>query len=254
MTAKILDGEKIAKQIQTEIRAALQKRISQGLRVPGLATILIGDNPASKIYVTKKIEACQELGMVSKYHELPNTITENELLDLIKKLNEDKNIDGILIQLPLPTHINTFHVIENIRPDKDVDGFHPYNVGRLANGNPLLRSCTPKGIITLLDRSNIHNLAGMNAVIVGASNIVGKPMALEFLNLGCTVTVCHNLTKDVADYVKKADILVSAAGSSNLIKGEWIKDGAIVIDVGMNKLADGRLVGDIDFEGAKKKA
>ena len=254
MSAKILDGEKAATQIYIEINAAIKLRKEQGLHIPGLATILIGDNPASQIYVAKKTDVCQKLGMISKSFALPKTTTETELIHLITELNNDKEINGILVQLPLPKHISTNHIIECIAPKKDVDGFHPYNVGRLALGNPTFRSCTPKGIITLLSYYNISNLIGMDTVIIGVSNIVGKPMALELLRIGCTVSICNINTKDISRYVKNADLVISAAGVPKLIKGEWIKENAIVIDVGMNRLPNGQITGDVEFAEAKKKA
>jgi len=254
MPAKILDGEKIAEQIYKEISNKIQLLVNNRLRVPGLATILVGENPASELYVFKKSEVCKKLGMNSKAFTLPSTTSEIDLLNLIDKLNANQEIDGILVQLPLPEHINTHLVLERIKPEKDVDGFHPYNVGKLANGNPALRSCTPKGIMTLLSRYDITNFSGIDAVIIGASNIVGKPMALELLNVGCTVSICHIQTKDISRYIKNADLVISAAGVPNLIKGLWIKEKAIVIDVGMNRLPNGQIIGDIEFEKAKEKA
>jgi methylenetetrahydrofolate dehydrogenase (NADP+)/methenyltetrahydrofolate cyclohydrolase len=254
MTAKIIDGNAISAQIRQEITRGVKERLAQGLRAPGLAVVMLGDNPASKIYVGKKRKSCEEVGFISKAYDLPANTTETILLQLINELNTDDTIDGILIQMPLPQHINANNVLETIRPDKDVDGFHPYNIGRLAVGRPCLRSCTPKGIMTLLHRSGITNLQGMDAVIIGASNIVGKPMALELLLSNCTVTVCHIFTKDIAPYIKHADLVIAAAGVPHLIKGEWIKEGAIVIDVGINRLSDGKIVGDVDFAAAKERA
>ncbi len=253
MTAKIIDGNAVSKLLQQKIASEVKERASKGLRAPGLAVVIVGENPASKIYVGKKRKMCQELGMVSRDYNLPATVPEIELLNLIDALNKDYNIDGILIQLPLPKHINGNKVLENILPDKDVDGFHPYNIGQLSIGHPVLRPCTPKGIMTLLKSTGI-DLKGLNAVVIGASNIVGKPMAMELINARCTVTVCRSTTRDLPAVVRQADIVVAATGVAQMVKGDWIKSGAIVIDVGINKLPDGRLVGDVDFEAAKEKA
>lgn len=217
-----------------------------------MAVILVGSDPASQIYVESKRKNCEELGMYSKSYDLPQNTTENELLNLIDELNNDPLIDGILVQLPLPEHINSTSVIERISPDKDVDGFHPYNVGRLCQRIPTLRACTPYGIIKLLESTKI-DFYGKHAVIVGASNIVGRPMALELLLAGCTVTVTHRFTRDLEFHIKQADILIVAVGKPQFIPGDWIKEGAIVIDVGINRI-DGKLVGDIEFEKAKNKA
>lgn len=254
MTAKIIDGKAIADQIKQEVSVKIKQLKQIGARVPGLAVVIVGDNPASKIYVGSKRKLCQEVGMISKEFDLPATTSEQDLLALIDKLNADKEIDGILVQLPLPQHINANGVLERIHPDKDVDGFHPYNQGMLAIGRPLLRPCTPKGMMTMLERSDIPELKGMEAVIIGASNIVGKPMAMELLIKFCTVTVCHIFTKDVVSHVKRADLVIAAAGVPGLIKGEWIKEGAIVLDVGINRLPDGKIVGDVEFEIAKERA
>lgn len=254
MTAKIIDGKAIAEQIKQEVTAGVQARLNKGLRAPGLAVIIVGENPASKIYVSSKRKTCIEVGMISKEFNLASTTTEQELLALIDQLNNDATIDGILVQLPLPPHIDSNLVLERIKPDKDVDGFHPYNQGLLAVGRPALRPCTPKGMMTMLQRSDIPPLKGMEAVIIGASNIVGKPMALELLIEFCTVTVCHIYTKDITHHIKDADLVIAAAGVPNLIKGSWIKEGAIVIDVGINRLPDGKIVGDVEFEIAKERA
>jgi methylenetetrahydrofolate dehydrogenase (NADP+) / methenyltetrahydrofolate cyclohydrolase len=253
MTAKIIDGLAEAKTLQLKIADQVGQRIADGLRAPGLAVVIVGENPASKIYVGKKRKLCQELNMVSQDYNLPESATEGELLKLIDTLNNDKTIDGILVQLPLPRHIDSGKVLENIRPDKDVDGFHPYNMGKLAIDQPGLRPCTPKGIMTLL-QSTGEDLRGKNAVVIGASNIVGKPMAMELINARCTVTVCRSTTRDLPAAVKQADIVVAATGVAQIVKGDWIKPGAIVIDVGINKTADGKLVGDVDFEQVKKVA
>lgn len=250
MAAKIIDGLVVAKELQQKIAAQVKERIASGQRAPGLAVVIVGANPASKIYVGKKRKMCQELNMVSQDHNLPETVSEDELLKLIAILNHDQTIDGILIQLPLPKHIDSNRVLESIRPDKDVDGFHPYNVGKLSTGQPILRPCTPKGIITLLQSTGV-DLRGKNAVVIGASNIVGKPMAMELINARCTVTICRSTTRDLPAAVKQADIVVAATGVPQMVKGDWIKPGAIVIDVGINKLPSGKLVGDVDFEAAK---
>ncbi|MEI8054561.1 MAG: bifunctional methylenetetrahydrofolate dehydrogenase/methenyltetrahydrofolate cyclohydrolase FolD [bacterium] len=253
MTAKIIDGLAVSKALQQKIADQVKDRLDKGLRAPGLAVVIVGSNPASKIYVGKKRKMCQELHMISQDYNLPETVSELELLKLINTLNNDKIIDGILIQLPLPKHIDSSKVLEEIRPDKDVDGFHPYNVGKLSTGQPVLRPCTPKGIMTLLESTGV-DLKGKSAVVIGASNIVGKPMAMELINARCTVTVCRSTTRDLPSVVKQADIVVAATGVPQMVKGDWIKPGAIVIDVGINKLSDGKLVGDVDFEQAKIQA
>ncbi len=253
MAAKIIDGNAVAKSLQQEITAKVQERVAKGLRVPGLAVVIVGENPASKIYVGKKCKMCQELGMISRDYNLPDTTSEGELLTLIDTLNNDHVVDGILIQLPLPKHINSNQVLERILPDKDVDGFHPYNVGKLSVGEPMLRPCTPKGIMTLLKSTGV-DLKGLHAVVIGASNIVGKPMAMELINARSTVTVCRSTTRNLPGIVRGADIVVAATGVAQMVKGDWIKPGAIVIDVGINKLPEGKLVGDVDFESAKEQA
>lgn len=253
MTARLIDGKAIAAGIRSEIKAQIEARLTRGLRAPGLAVILVGDNPASEVYVRNKRKGCEEAGVHSFAHDLPGTTSQSELLALIDSLNADPSIDGILVQLPLPEHIDTETVVERIRPDKDVDGFHPYNIGRLAVRMPLLRSCTPYGVMTLLKHTG-ETFYGREAVVVGASNHVGRPMGLELLLAGCTVTTCHRFTADLAAHVRQADILVVAAGKPGLVKGEWIKLGATVIDVGINRAADGRLVGDIEFETARERA
>lgn len=253
MSASIIDGKAIAAGIRQELKRATQARLESGKRRPGLAVILLGSNPASQVYVGSKRRSCEEVGFRSDAFDLPDTTTQDELLSLIDRLNADDEIDGILVQLPLPAHIDAEVVIERIAPHKDVDGFHPYNVGRLALRLPLLRPCTPKGVITLL-RSTGVELKGQEAVVVGASNIVGRPMALELLLAGCTTTVCHRMTRDLEAHVRRADIVVVAVGRPNFIPGDWIKQGAIVIDVGINRLEDGSLTGDVEFEVAKEKA
>ena len=253
MAAQILDGRWVATQIQKSLQEKVTHLLEKGLRPPALAVILVGQDAASAIYVHNKRKACQAVGFTSYAHDLPSNISEAALLDLISHLNEDETIDGILVQLPLPLHIDTSKIIEAICPEKDVDGFHPYNLGRLAQKSPLLRPCTPYGIIQLLAWYQL-NLEGLNAVVVGASNIVGRPMALELLMAGSTVTVCHDCTKNLEKHVTDADLLVVAAGKIDLIHPTWIKNGAIVIDVGIHRQANGKIRGDIDFEPAAKRA
>jgi methylenetetrahydrofolate dehydrogenase (NADP+)/methenyltetrahydrofolate cyclohydrolase len=224
-----------------------------GLPDPGLAVILVGEDPASVIYVRNKREACETIGIKSHYYPLPTTVTENELIQLINELNLNPTIHGILLQLPLPSHIDSDRVLETIHPNKDVDGFHPYNLGRLAQRRPLLRPCTPFGVMTLLDKIQ-QPYKNQHAVIVGASNIVGRPMALELLAAGCTISICHRFTENLSDFVKQADILVSAVGKPGLIRGEWVKENSTVIDVGITRLENGSLTGDVEFEKAKEKA
>ena len=251
--ASIIDGNKIAKGIREEIGAqALKLKREKGI-VPGLAVILVGDDPASQIYVGRKERACEEAGFLSRHFGLPSQTLEKDLLRLIDELNRDPAIHGILVQLPLPGHIRTATVIEAVDPRKDVDGFHPYNMGRLLEGNPLHRACTPLGIMELLDRSGIP-IEGREAVIVGRSNIVGKPLALMLLLGHATITVCHTRTRDLASVTGRADILVAAAGKAEMIRGGMVKDGAVVIDVGVNRLPDGRLVGDVAFSEVEPKA
>ena len=253
MSARIIDGKTIAQTIRSEVAEKVKQRIKVGKRAPGLAVILVGDNPASQIYVASKRKACDEVGFISRSYDLPDTTSEAELLNLIDTLNEDNTIDGILVQLPLPAGIDNVKVLERIHPDKDVDGFHPYNIGRLCQRAPKLRPCTPRGIVTLLERCNIP-MNGLNAVIIGASNIVGRPMSLELLLAGCTTTVTHRFTKDLRFLVEHADLVVVAVGKPNFIPGEWIKPGAIVIDVGINRLENGKVVGDVDFAQASQRA
>ncbi len=253
MTAQNIDGTLISQTVRSEVAARVKARVEAGLRAPGLAVVLVGEDPASQVYVGSKRRACEEVGFVSKSFDLPASSSEEELLALIDELNNDDEIDGILVQLPLPAGIDTTHVLERIHSEKDVDGFHPYNVGRLAQRIPKLRSCTPKGIITLLDRYNIE-LRGKHAVVVGASNIVGRPMTLELLLAGCTTTTCHRFTKDLESHVRQADVVVVAVGKPNFIPGEWIKKGAVVIDVGINRLDSGKLVGDVEYDKARESA
>jgi len=253
MTAQIINGKAIAEALLNDIKAKIATRLNNGKRAPCLAVVLVGADPASHIYVRNKRLASEKAGMKSIVHELPATISQAELFALIDELNNDNNIDGILVQSPLPSQISDEKIIERISVDKDVDGFHPYNIGRLAVRQPTLRSCTPFGVIKMLKASNI-NLMGLDAVIVGVSNHVGRPMALELLLAGCTTTSCHRHTKDLAENIKRADLIVAAAGKPGLIKGEWIKPGAIVVDIGINRLEDGTICGDVDFNAAKERA
>lgn len=253
MTAQIINGKAIAENLLNSIKDRINARLQAGKRAPGLAVILIGGDPASSIYVRNKRLACEKTGIRSVAYDLPETTTEAELLTLIDNLNHDNTIDGILVQAPLPAQIKDEHVIEAISPSKDVDGFHPYNIGRLAVRQPTLRSCTPFGVIKMLQASNI-DLMGMDAAVVGVSNHVGRPMGLELLLAGCTVTSCHRHTKNLGQIISNADLVIAAAGKPGLIKGEWIKPGAIVIDIGINRLADGTICGDVDFATAKERA
>ncbi len=252
MSAQVISGNSLAAKIKGDIAAQISLNLAQGKRAPGLAVILVGADPASQVYVGSKRKSCAELGIDSKSYDLPENTSEKELLDLIEKLNQDETVDGILVQLPLPKQIDSTKVIEAIRPDKDVDGFHPYNVGRLCQRIPTLRACTPYGVMKLLETTGV-NLYGKHAVIVGASNIVGRPMALELLLGGCTVTVTHRFTQDLESHIRQADILVVAVGKPKFIPGNWVKEGAIVIDVGINRL-DGKLIGDVDYDVASQKA
>jgi len=253
MTARIIDGKAIAAEIRLNVKQRVEHRLAKGERAPGLAVVLVGADPASQIYVNSKRKSCAEVGFVSRSFDLPAETPQEELLGIIDLLNNDDEIDGILVQLPLPQHIDPEIVIERIHPDKDVDGFHPYNVGRLAQRIPQLRPCTPYGIMTLLEHTG-EDLRGMDAVVVGASNIVGRPMGLELLLAGCTVTTCHRFTKNLEAHVRRADLLVVAVGKPEFIPGEWIKEGAIIIDVGMNRLESGKLCGDVEYEGASQRA
>ena len=253
MTARIIDGKAIAEELKREVRAGTDALVAQGLRRPGLAVVMVGENPASAVYVRNKRRSCEQSGIVSLAHDLPSSTTEGELLTLIDRLNADPAIDGILVQLPLPQQIHADAVIERIDPAKDVDGFHPYNIGRLTQGTPLLRPCTPYGVILMLERSGIA-IEGRDAVIVGRSNIVGRPMALELLMRGATITVCHSRTRDLPGRVAAADLLVAAIGKPEFVPGDWVRPGAVVIDVGINRLPDGRLVGDVQYEAARARA
>jgi len=253
MTAQIIDGKAIAAGIRREIRVQIDARAERGQRSPGLAVILVGNDPASQIYVRNKRRACDEAGIESRDYDLPTTTSETDILALIDELNGDRSIHGILVQFPLPGHINENAIIERIDPIKDVDGFHPYTVGRLAQRIPVLRPCTPYGIMQMLNRIG-EDPKGRHAVVVGASNHVGRPLALEFLLAGTTTTVCHRFTTDLEAHVGRADIVAVAVGKPRLIPGHWIKRGAIVIDVGINRLENGKLCGDVDFAGASERA
>jgi methylenetetrahydrofolate dehydrogenase (NADP+) / methenyltetrahydrofolate cyclohydrolase len=253
MGAQILDGKAIAAEVRAQVKAQVDTRLASGQRAPGLAVVLVGENPASQVYVRNKRKACAEVGFHSELHELPATVSQTELLALVDRLNADTAIDGILVQLPLPEQIDDEAVIERILPTKDVDGFHPYNVGRLSLRMPVLRPCTPKGVMTLLARTG-QSLEGLDAVVIGQSNIVGRPMALELLAARCTITVCHSRTKDLADKARGADVLVVAIGRARYVPGDWIKRDALVIDVGMNRDEQGKLCGDVDFAAASERA
>ena len=253
MTANIIDGKAIAAELLNEIKTKIQLRVETGFRPPVLAVVLIGEDAASAIYVRNKRLACEAVGIRSLAFDLSAKIDETELVKLIQELNANPEVDGILVQSPLPSHISEHLILEIIDAKKDVDGFHPYNIGRLAVREPTLRSCTPFGVIKMLEACNIK-LMGLDAVVIGSSNHVGRPMALELLLAGCTVTICHRHTKDLAGNISRADLIIAAAGKAGLVKGEWIKQGAIVVDIGINRLADGKLVGDVDFETAKSRA
>jgi methylenetetrahydrofolate dehydrogenase (NADP+)/methenyltetrahydrofolate cyclohydrolase len=253
MPAQKIDGVLNAKHIRQHVALQVEAITSSGRRAPGLAVVLVGSDAASHVYVDKKRKACEEVGFVSKSYDLPATTSQQSLLDIIDQLNVDDEIDGILVQLPLPAGLNKEQILERINPNKDVDGFHPYNIGRLAQRIPALRPCTPKGIMSLIE-STKRPIKGLDAVIVGASNIVGRPMFMELLLAGCTVTSCHKFTQDLKSHVQRADLLVVAVGKSNFIPGEWIKLGAIVIDVGINRNPDGTLGGDVEYAGASQRA
>ena len=253
MAAQLIDGKKISQQRIEAVAQAVKARQEKGLHTPCLAVVLVGDDPASAVYVRNKKLACQKSGIESRSYELPSETTQDDLLKLVDELNGDPAVDGILVQLPLPAHIDSQAVLERIEPHKDVDGFHPYNVGRLVVKMPLMRPCTPKGVMTLLEAYGIDP-KGKKAVVVGASNIVGRPQALELLLSRATVTICHGATQNLADEVAAADILVVGVGIPNFVKGEWVKPGAVVIDVGINRLDDGSLCGDVEFDVAKERA
>jgi methylenetetrahydrofolate dehydrogenase (NADP+)/methenyltetrahydrofolate cyclohydrolase len=253
MLANLLDGKTLANQMNDDLAVKIKGRTDKGLRAPSLAVVLIGQDPASQVYVGHKRKACEKAGITSIAYDLPTITTEYELLNLIHQLNTDDQIDGILVQLPLPDHIDSNKILDRINPQKDVDGFHAYNLGRLAQRRPALRPCTPYGIITLLQHYKIE-LSGLDATIVGASNIVGRPMALELLLSKCTITVCHRFTKNLEKQVSNADLLVVATGKRGIVNSEWIKSGAIVVDVGIHRLENGQLGGDIEFESACERA
>lgn len=253
MGAQVLDGKAVAAEIRGQVKGRVDAIRAAGGRSPGLAVVLVGENPASQVYVRNKRKACAEVGFHSELHELPVVTSQSELLDLIDRLNGDAHIDGILVQLPLPEHMDAEEVTERILPTKDVDGFHPYNLGRLALRMPLLRPCTPKGVMTLLGRTGLP-LEGLDAVVIGQSNIVGRPMALELLAARCTITVCHSRTRDLAEKVRNADVLVAAMGRPAYVPGDWIKPGALAIDVGINRAPDGKLVGDLDYSPCAERA
>ncbi|MGN6880160.1 bifunctional methylenetetrahydrofolate dehydrogenase/methenyltetrahydrofolate cyclohydrolase FolD [Neisseria sp. P0020.S005] len=253
MAAELIDGKKISQQRIEAVAQAVKARQEKGLHTPCLAVVLVGNDPASAVYVRNKKLACQKSGIESRSYELPSETTQDDLLKLVDELNGDPAVDGILVQLPLPAHIDSQAVLERIEPHKDVDGFHPYNVGRLVVKMPLMRPCTPKGVMTLLEAYGIDP-KGKKAVVVGASNIVGRPQALELLLSRATVTICHSATQNLADEIAAADILVVGVGIPNFVKGEWVKPGAVVIDVGINRLDDGSLCGDVEFDVAKERA
>jgi methylenetetrahydrofolate dehydrogenase (NADP+) / methenyltetrahydrofolate cyclohydrolase len=253
MSAQIIDGKAIAAEIRQEIKTTVSDMVALGRRPPGLAVVLVGEDPASQVYVRNKERSCEEVGFFSELHQLPADTSEKALLKLIDDLNERDEIDGILVQLPLPKQIDEEAVIERILFTKDVDGFHPYNVGRLTLKMPIMRPCTPKGVMTMLERTG-QKLEGLDAVIIGQSNIVGRPMAMELLAARCTITVCHSRTKDLQKKIGDADIVVAAVGRPEFVQGDWIKPGAIVIDVGINRKDDGSLCGDVDFASANERA
>jgi len=253
MTANIIDGKKIAGKIISEIKDKVIANQSKGIAPPGLAVIQVGEDPASSVYVRNKRKACEEVGMKSFNYDLDESTTQKELIELVESLNNNAEVNGILIQLPLPSHINETIVIETINPTKDVDGFHPYTIGRLMQRIPLLRPCTAIGVINMMEAIEIDP-KGMHAVIVGASNLVGRPLNLELLLKGATTTVCHKFTKNLKDHVMSADILAVAIGKPNFIPGDWIKEDAIVFDIGINRDESGKLTGDVDFESAKEQA
>jgi methylenetetrahydrofolate dehydrogenase (NADP+)/methenyltetrahydrofolate cyclohydrolase len=253
MSARILDGKAIAAELKDSVKQKVEKMVAEGNRAPGLVVILVGENPASQVYVRNKQNSCEQVGFYSELKRLSEDTTQVELLSIIDELNEREEVDGILVQLPLPGHIDEETVTERILPTKDVDGFHPYNVGRLTLRMPLLRPCTPKGVMTMLEKTGI-DLVGKDAVIIGQSNIVGRPMALELLAARCTITICHSKTRDLEEKVRNADIVVVAVGVPKFVKGDWVKPGATVIDVGINRQDDGTLCGDVDYDSAAEHA
>lgn len=252
MPASLIDGREISALRRAELKQRVQYHVEQGQRAPGLAVVLIGNDPASVIYVSNKRKACEEVGITSHSYDLPAETTQEKLIELINELNQSDKIDGILIQLPLPKHINERTIIEHIKPEKDVDGFHPYNLGRLAQRNPFLRPCTPLGIMNLLHHYEL-NVKRKHAVVIGASNIVGRPMSLELLLAGATVTICHKFTQQLQKFVEIADFLIVATGKMDVIATDWLREHQVVIDVGMHRLPDGSIRGDIDFKKAVEK-
>lgn len=252
-TASVIDGKAIAAQVRAELKEQIKVLKEKHGVTPGLTVVLVGDNPASKVYVRNKAKASEEVGIHSVQHTLPASTSQEELLKLVNDLNNSKEVHGILVQLPLPGHIKEEAILEAISPKKDVDGFHPYNMGRLLIGNPLLQPCTPYGVMRLIESTGI-DLSGKDAVVIGRSNIVGKPMSMMLLKKNATVTICHSKTKDLPERVKAADLVVAAIGKAEFVKGEWIKEGAVVIDVGINRTDDGKLVGDVDYAGASARA
>lgn len=253
MSARLINGKEIAAGIRQQVAARVEARRQQGQRAPGLAVVLVGDDAASRVYVGKKREACEEAGILSLSYDLPADTSQEALEALIDELNENDTVDGILVQLPLPSQLDADPILVKIRPDKDVDGFHPFNIGRLMQRKPALRPCTPAGVIELLNAIGTP-YKGQHAVIVGASNIVGRPMSMELLLKGATTTVCHRFTSNLEKFVNEADILIAAVGKPGIIKGEWVKPGATVIDVGINRMDNGKLCGDVDFEAAAARA
>jgi methylenetetrahydrofolate dehydrogenase (NADP+)/methenyltetrahydrofolate cyclohydrolase len=253
MTANLIDGVKISATLRQKIKHKVDQRIEANKQPPGLAVILVGEDPASSVYVGKKVKACEEVGFNSKKIVFEDNISQKELIEEIDRLNHNPEINGILVQLPLPEQLDSSQILERISPDKDVDCFHPYNVGRLVQRIPALRPCTPYGIMMMLEDTGI-DVRGLNCCVVGASNIVGRPMAMELLLAGATVTVCHKFTKDLAQQIGRMDLVVVGVGIPQLVKGDWIKPGAVVIDVGINRLDNGKLVGDVEFDVAKQRA
>lgn len=253
MTARLIDGKAVAERTTRDVAARVAIRVASGKAAPGLAVVLVGENAASHLYVRNKRRTTETAGMRSFAHDLPATAPEADLLALIDRLNADPSVSGILVQLPLPKQIDPANVVERIDPRKDVDGFHPYNVGRLVQKTPTLRPCTPYGCMRLLAETG-EELVGRHAVVIGQSNIVGRPMALELLMARCTVTICHSATRDLPGLVRLADIVVAAVGKAKFVQGDWVKPGAIVLDVGVNRTGDGKLVGDVDFDAARARA
>ncbi|MDR5885502.1 bifunctional methylenetetrahydrofolate dehydrogenase/methenyltetrahydrofolate cyclohydrolase FolD [Vreelandella janggokensis] len=253
MTAQLIDGKAIAANVRQHVAQQVAARQQAGKRAPGLAVVVVGDDPASQVYVNNKHRACEQAGILSFQHALPSHTSQQTLEALVDQLNDDPAVDGILVQLPLPESLDAEPILERIRPDKDVDGFHPFNIGRLAQRMPALRPCTPKGIMTLLEQSGVK-VRGLDATVVGASNIVGRPMALELMLAGATTTVCHRFTKDLEAHVRRADLVVVAVGKPGIVQGDWIKPGAVVIDVGINRQENGKLKGDVGFTAAAERA